>query len=583
MQRTVQGICLFILFLFFAEFCFAQGMGDNQFHFVKSFSELPEGDTGGMTNIKYVGDTDQDNFGEFVFLTTNGDSCHFVMYEATGDESYEVVFTFPFKPVWNNLFRDWTAITVGDLNANGVVEILVGLPVEMRDGGPDVNPPRLAVFEWNGTVGENMYGTNNGTEPSAYWNFGVGDNYNIVPFQFTIDDIDNDGDIELIADIRDQKAVYVVAQRFPWDFAIWEIEWYITSDLDDAKYVDHFDGGGFYGSAIGDLDNDGEKEIYVPVWNFLTLNVYECHGDRNYTREANIQTARSDADYGAVRGIHIGDVNSDGVKELYIAGTNKDPNDNGHVFVISNITDVSQITAGSIVDLFTYPTHPNNSTSRAARTAYLTDADNDGNDDLMIWGSGNGQLYDLEYQGSGDPLDPNSWTFTVAFDVWEHWSTYLTTEIVNSLSPRFWDGDVCEDMDGDGRKEFLIINYSVDRDIVADDPFIYIIEEGSVTSVEEQKLTSPDNFALYPNYPNPFNSSTTIRFDINQDSQAALRIYDVMGREIKTLFEGALVRGAYRMIWNGRDNHGNSASSGIYLLRIQAGSFSQVKEMTLLR
>ncbi len=138
-------------------------------------------------------------------------------------------------------------------------------------------------------------------------------------------------------------------------------------------------------------------------------------------------------------------------------------------------------------------------------------------------------------------------------------------------------------MDGDGRKEFLIINYSTDRSIVADDPFIYIIEEGSVTSVEEQKLTSPDNFALYPNYPNPFNSSTTIRFDITQDSQVALRIYDVMGREIKTLFEGALVRGAHRMIWNGRDNHGNSASSGIYLLRIQAGLFSQVREMTLLR
>ncbi len=584
MKRNFTFFGTFVLFLILAKTIFGQDPGDNSFHFVNSFSDLPEGDTGAPTNIKYVGDTDQDNLGEFVFLTTNGDSCHFIMYEAVEDDSFEIVFTFPFHPVWNDYFRDWTAITVGDMNNDGVVEILVGLPVEMRSGVSDVNPPRIAVFEWNGTIGENIYGKNNGSEPNAYWNFNVGDNYSFVPFQFTLDDIDNDGDIELIADIRDPKAVYVVSQRYPWDFAIWDIEWYITNDLSDPKYVNHFDGGGFYGSAIGDLDGDGEKEIYVPVWNYLTLNIYECHGHGNFTRETTIQTARSDADYGAVRGVSIGDVNNDGTKELYIAGTDKDPSGNGHVFAISNITDVSQITSASIVDLLTYPTHPNNGTGRAARTAFLTDADNDGNADFMIWGSGNAQLYDFEYKGTGDPLDSNSWTFTTAFDVWQLWATYLPPETVNLLTPRFWDGDVCADMDGDGHKEFLILNYSTDPSIVADDPFIYIIEEGQITSVEnKQKLTIPENFKLYNNYPNPFNFSTVIKYTVPQESHVRLKIYNIVGEQIKTLFEGSVLPGEYSVIWNGSDFRGIIVPSGIYIYQLETDRYLLSGKMSFLK
>ncbi len=584
MKRFVTILFIITLFSYFPINGLAQDPGDNQFHFVASYNKLPEDDDMDMTNIKYVGDTDQDGKGEFCFLTTNGDSCYFMLYEATGNDSYDLVFTFPFTPVWNSLFRDWTAIVAGDLNGNGVVEIIVGLPVDMTGFVADHNPPRLVVFEWTGTVGENMYGFDNGTNPNAYWNFDVPDDFSIVPFGFTLDDIDNDGTTELIADFREPKAVYVISQTESWDFPFWRIEWYLTNSSGDPNYVDHFDGGGLYGTSVGDLDNDGKREIYVPIWDLLTLNIYECQSPGNFTREAYIRHVRPDTDFGAVRGVRVGDVNNDGVKELYYIGTDKDDSGMGHVFGISNIDDVSKVDSASFVDLIVYNTHPLNTTARAARAGFLTDMDKDGNADLMVCGSGNGQIYDFEYKGSGDPMDSNNWTQTIAFDLWEHWKTYLPDSIVNLMSPRFWDGDVCEDMDGDGHKEFVVINYGTDRGIVPDDPWFYIFEEGPSTGVAFYKNDIlPKSFKIYQNYPNPFNQSTMIKYIIPKNSYISIKIFDTLGREVKTLIERNVRAGEYSISWDGTDQTGREVSSGTYFYQLKAADQIYTRSLSLLK
>jgi hypothetical protein len=584
MKQFATILFLVVLIFLLSLPVFAQDMGDNEFHFVASFNKLPEDDEMDMTNIKYVGDTDQDGKGEFCFLTTNGDSCYFILYEATGNDSYEQVFVFPFTPVWNSLFRDWTAIVAGDLNGNGVVEIIVGLPVDMTGFVNDHNPPRLVVFEWAGTVGENMYGFDNGTNPNAYWNFDVPDDFSIVPFQFTIDDVDNDGTMELIADMREPKAVYVISQTESWDFPFWRIEWYITNNTTDPKYVNHFDGGGFYGSSVGDLDSDGKKEIYVPVWDLLTLNIYECQEPGIFTREAYIRHVRPDTDFGAVRGVRVGDVNNDGMKELYYIGTDKDASGMGHIFGISNITDVSQVDSASFVDLIVYNTHPLNTLGRAARAGFLTDIDKDGNADLMICGSGNGQIYDFEYKGSGDPMDSNNWTHTIAFDLWEHWATYLPDSVIQLMSPRFWDGDVCDDMDGDDHNEFVVINYGTDRGVVPDDPWFYIFEEGAPTRVNPSKnISLPETFKIYQNYPNPFNHSTTIRYSVPENSFISIKVFDILGKEVKTLIESAVPAGQYSISWDGTDNNGRVVGSGSYFYQLKTADHTYTRSMSLVK
>ncbi len=77
-------------------------------------------------------------------------------------------------------------------------------------------------------------------------------------------------------------------------------------------------------------------------------------------------------------------------------------------------------------------------------------------------------------------------------------------------------------------------------------------------------------FDLEQNFPNPFNPSTEIRYDVKESSHIILKIYDVLGREIKTLVNSDVNTGQYTATWNGENNAGQKVSSGIYLYRIEA-------------
>ncbi|MFH1681574.1 MAG: C25 family cysteine peptidase [Candidatus Eisenbacteria bacterium] len=96
---------------------------------------------------------------------------------------------------------------------------------------------------------------------------------------------------------------------------------------------------------------------------------------------------------------------------------------------------------------------------------------------------------------------------------------------------------------------------------------------------------SPEVFryGLDPSRPNPFNPETAVTFHMASAARASLRIYDVSGRLVKTLFAGQAGAGAHEVRWDGRTDAGRSASSGIYFLRLEAPGFLQVRQMTLVR
>lgn len=91
------------------------------------------------------------------------------------------------------------------------------------------------------------------------------------------------------------------------------------------------------------------------------------------------------------------------------------------------------------------------------------------------------------------------------------------------------------------------------------------------------------SFSLDQNYPNPFNPTTTIRYRIPERAAVKLRIYDMLGREVKTLVNAEQNPGQYEAIWNGENNYGTKVASGIYIYRVEAGKFVQVKKMVLLK
>ena len=104
----------------------------------------------------------------------------------------------------------------------------------------------------------------------------------------------------------------------------------------------------------------------------------------------------------------------------------------------------------------------------------------------------------------------------------------------------------------------------------------------STTASNDGKLELK-NFSLLNNYPNPFNSSTMISFDLPKDIQVLLEIFDITGRKICTLINEPKEARTYQVIWDGQDDRGTSVASGVYIYRMQAGDFVQSRKMLFMK
>ncbi len=93
----------------------------------------------------------------------------------------------------------------------------------------------------------------------------------------------------------------------------------------------------------------------------------------------------------------------------------------------------------------------------------------------------------------------------------------------------------------------------------------------------------PEQFILYPNYPNPFNPVTTIRYDLSNESFVDITIYDMLGNVVNNLVNTSQSYGYKSIQWNATNNQGEPVSAGVYLYKIQAGNFVDTKKMILLK
>ena len=100
---------------------------------------------------------------------------------------------------------------------------------------------------------------------------------------------------------------------------------------------------------------------------------------------------------------------------------------------------------------------------------------------------------------------------------------------------------------------------------------------------EEIRKDLPAKFSLNQNYPNPFNPDTFIPFDLPQGSHVKLRIFNILGQEIRTLKDEFFQTGSYAILWDGKDQRGFSVASGIYIYRLETGKFIQSRKMLLIK
>ena len=111
---------------------------------------------------------------------------------------------------------------------------------------------------------------------------------------------------------------------------------------------------------------------------------------------------------------------------------------------------------------------------------------------------------------------------------------------------------------------------------------IYKYENTNTTGVESAKNNSPSGFELKQNYPNPFNPSTTIEFsipaNIENNSLVLLKVYDILGKEIRTIFDEVKEPGNYKVLFNAE-----ALPSGVYFYTLRVGDYSETKKFILLK
>ena len=109
-----------------------------------------------------------------------------------------------------------------------------------------------------------------------------------------------------------------------------------------------------------------------------------------------------------------------------------------------------------------------------------------------------------------------------------------------------------------------------------------LLKVNSIVGVDEF-MALPEELTLLQNYPNPFNPSTTLQYGLPEDATVSLIIYDIRGNLVKVIDVGTHAAGWYEHVWNGLNEAGQPVSTGLYLTRLQAGSFTKTIKMLYLK
>ncbi len=115
------------------------------------------------------------------------------------------------------------------------------------------------------------------------------------------------------------------------------------------------------------------------------------------------------------------------------------------------------------------------------------------------------------------------------------------------------------------------------------DDIIVIDDNTSPVHETDGDSNSIADFKLFANYPNPFNPETVIKYQLPKDSNLRIVVYSLLGQEIAVLHDGFKTAGTHFIKWNGRDSSMNEVAAGVYIYKLEAGSFRQAHTMLLLK
>ncbi|MEW5797398.1 MAG: T9SS type A sorting domain-containing protein [Bacteroidota bacterium] len=504
-------------------------------------------------------DLDNDGKKEFLVIvdpaTTSSDTtmARILRFEATGNNTYALVWSAQLPPQ-NTVEGSWPCLTVGDLDKDTKQEIIFGLPSDARSTG-NPNPGRVFIYEYD-TDSSNFL-----SEPTMISNLGFRDFYYHAITSIVADDVDGDGEVELITSARRSYGngslsastrplfIYRLLGDVSPGFSSFELEF--------ADTIGTFNGGYYFNNHVVDFDGDGKKEIWGFTWDMLTYAVYEATGANTYSLQADINQITNPDDYGEQNSVAFYDANKDGKLEMFIAGQVSTPS---AVFYVGNTNDVSTLTAANTKWL----TSPLNLNFQGAD---IGDIDGNGEVDFFIgdWGSDR-KVYRLRHL-TGMPYDDST---GYKLD-----TIYHAPSDSSYALPNVTFGN---DLDGDGRRELIIVNTNTRIDHPEDVSLIILESKVVVQSVKTLSTTAPAVFKLDQNYPNPFNPTSKIRFSVTKASNIHLFISNTLGQQVGTLYEGMIEAGTHEVTFDAA-----GLAAGTYFYTLKAGNFTETKKMMLVK
>ena len=145
-------------------------------------------------------------------------------------------------------------------------------------------------------------------------------------------------------------------------------------------------------------------------------------------------------------------------------------------------------------------------------------------------------------------------------------------------------GSAAGDVDGDGHIDlFVANNTAVVGDSIPAQNRLYRNTDMPAVVHDPESDEPLRTFRLHPSYPNPFNSSTLIRYDLPAPGFVTLEIYNLLGQKVRTLVAEWKLAGSYQVRWDGTNDAGEMVESGVYVYRLNAGGWAEARKLILLR
>jgi len=505
-------------------------------------------------------DFDNDGYGDFIVASAyTGVFCNDVIhYEAVADDSIDIKWVYTFSTL-SCQYDNYSSVAVGDIDNDQNPEILALMDTRPGVSGQD----GLQIFEWDPTS------LSFPDTPTATWSMLLDSVWEAS--QILVEDIDNDGNQEIIVSVMDgpwgstgsSRIMIIELENGDLSEPVWNIEY-------EDPVTTNWSG---YNISVGDLDQDGLKEIYTVAYEYYHIIIYENLGtpdEYDYQTDFYVTNEVSER---ANQSIVIADLDSNGTNEMFavtsgtnsLTGTLLTP---GYFYAVICSTGVDSLTFANFHYLAEYP--------GGLRQLSIGDADQDGKPNLYIAGHYNEAVFDWEYNG-GNLDDVGSYSQTMIFmdDTTDNFTPNNDQGKVRVA--KLFSGDI--DNDGNGDVIFSSASFATDK------PQLFMVEheeEVIVVNIDHNDSDIiPNKVSLEQNFPNPFNPATAFQYNLAESGIIELTITDIIGRKVTTLISGYQRSGNHNVLWTGKDSNGNQVPSGIYFYNLKSGSNIITKKMTL--